>query len=190
MQYPQGFEQLHISHIGFVVDDIPEAVRVWSNVFGAGPFYHFPNPRFEELCFRGEPVDFNLEAAFGHFGGVRVELTKYTFPTPIPELAELLGTNHNAYNHTAFLAEETRAASKRLEEMGYPMFLSGRAGDDNWFWHDARHDLGHCIEIHTKNAMFTGFDSAVDSSATGWDGSEPLRADPPAEFAEQLAKYL
>lgn len=185
-----GFERLKVNHIGYVVDDVEAAVQTWAATYGAGPFYYFPDPRFEELYFKGEPVDFSLSAAIGNFGTFTVELTKYAYPTPIPELAELLGTENNAFNHVAFLAEDTAAASARLEELGYPMFLAGRLGEDRWFWHDARAQLGHCIEIHTDVAPLNSFDALLARMAQGWDGSDPLRTEFPADAAAELQRYL
>lgn len=185
-----GFEQLDVYHIGFVVDDVPSAVRTWTKFYGAGPFFYFSNSKYDELRYLGEPVHFTETSAFGKFGRFAVELQKFTFDTPVPDLQDILGTQHNTLNHAGYLAEDPAKASARLEALGLPMFLYGRNGGNTFYWHDARDELGHFVEIFNDRDIVRRFHSAVDGAAEGWDGTEPLRSQLPSELESELGHMM
>lgn len=183
-----GFERYDVYHMGIVVQDVPQAVNTWAKVYGAGPFYHFSTNY--DLEFRGEQVKFTETSAFGKFGRFVVELQNFTFDTPVPELQEILGTQLNTINHAGFLTEDPAAASARLEATGIPLFLQGSVGDNVFYWHDARKELGHFVEVFLNRDIIRKFHAAVASVAEGWDGTEPLRTSLPAELEVELGPLM
>jgi hypothetical protein len=172
-----SFLQLPLNHIGYTVENLEQAIEGWVKTHGAGPFYVLADMQFDELEFMGEPIEWEHVAAYGNCGAIGVELQTFVFPTPIPELERRLGGPYHL-NHVCYLADDTPAASQRLEKLGYSMFLYGRSGPDRFYWHDAPF-LGHAIELHSDIEAIRGFIRAADRSAHGWNGSEPLRTQLP-----------
>lgn len=176
---PAGFEQLRIDHIGFVVDDLPRAAALWAQTYGAGPFFLFAEMEFEELTYLEQPFAWRHSAAYGRFGALAVELQTFAFPEPMPELEARISPGLNKCNHICYVAADVEEASAKLTTLGYPRFLQGRNGDHHFYWHDARHSLGHCVEISNDSDSTREFRTAMSLVSQDWHGEYPLRAEPP-----------
>lgn len=185
-----GFQRADVYHMGIVVEDVEKAVETWSSIYGAGPFYYFSGAQFDELLFKGQPVTFSETSAYGKFGRFAVELQKFEFEEPMPELAELLGAGSpNRMNHAGFLSDDPAADSARLEALGLPVFMYGRLGDNVFYWHDAREQLGHFVEIFRNRDIIQKFHGAVARVSETWDGQDPLRRVLPEELQAELGVY-
>jgi hypothetical protein len=186
-----SFGQRKLKHVGFWVDDVPRAVKTWTKVYGAGPFFDVSSAA-PQGQFRGEPVRFAEEAAYGKFGAISIVLSKFIFETPVPELQELLRTGRGASQASflSYLATDPAAESARLEALGFPMFFYMGNGPVSTYWHDAWDELGHCIEITSDSSEVRLFQAAVDRAADNWDGTEPLRSQLPQELATNFGHIL
>lgn len=186
-----GFEKTDVYHMGIIVDDVPKAVETWSRIYGAGPFYYFTGAVYDELLFRGRPVTFHEQSAYGKWGRFAVELQRFVFDDPVPELEDLLGVNRpGAINHAGFLADDPAAASARLESLGVPLFLQGRLGENTFYWHDARDQIGHFVEVYNHSEGVRKFHKAVAREASDWDGSDPLRTSLPVDLQEDFGSLM
>lgn len=60
-----------ISHIGFVVDDLEDAMDRFHDFFGIGPWlrYDYEPPRFTDRRYRGEPTAYSMRIALSDVGG-------------------------------------------------------------------------------------------------------------------------
>jgi hypothetical protein len=186
-----SFEQRNLKHIGVWVDDVPKAVDHWTRVYGAGPFFDVSSPA-PDGRFRGEPVRFREEAAYGRLGVVSIVLSRFIFEPAVPELQALLHLDSSHPTRMAFLAyraDDAAADSARLEALGYPMFFSMGNGPISTYWHDSWEALGHCVEVTADVAVSRRFQSAVDRAAEGWDGTRALRSELPAELESHLGRH-
>jgi hypothetical protein len=166
------FERRDVAHVGFVVEDVPTAAERWTMSYGAGPFFAVGGEFAAR--FLGEEIRLRAAGAYGAWGRNAVELVR--FETAVPELQALLGGEANRMHHAAFRAVDPAEASARMEALGFQMFLQTRDGGLSTFWHDARDELGHCIEISSDVDRVRRFQAAVARAAEGWDGTEPLRS--------------
>jgi hypothetical protein len=166
-----------ITHIGYVVTDIDEAVAWAVSTLGAGPFFLIPHLHFDTCTFNGEPAEYDHTSAFGQWGGIIVELTVVHSSRP-SELAEMVGEPAPRVGHVGWLADDLLADSALLEAEGLPVFHTGASGPVSARWHDARGRLGHHIEILGRTPQLEAFYELIRSSSVGWDGSAPLRPGP------------
>ncbi len=185
---PTDFRRLPLNHIGYTVANLEQAVEGWTRTYGAGPFYVLAEMPFDELEFMGEPFEWHHVAAYGNCGPIAVELQTFEFPTPMPELERRLGGPHHL-NHICYLTEDTSAESARLEALGYPMFLSGRMGENRFYWHDVPH-LGYSIELHSLDPAITGFMRCANTASHNWDGNDPMRYEPPPGFTDMTGTLI
>lgn len=163
-----------VTHYCYVVPDIPEAVKFWSEVMGAGPFFLFEDVEFDPLEHPGGPAVFEHSTALGQWGPIAIELEQMDVLTP-ETLATALAPRTPGLNHVSCISPDPDADSERLEALGCPRFLTGKTGDFDLRFHSAPL-LGHAIELYRDNAFVHDFFSALKRSAEGWDGREPLRA--------------
>lgn len=179
--------KLDVSHFGFSVPDVDKAVEQWSSIFGAGPFYLFEAGvtfQLTDLTFRGRPFEFvRHPAAYGCFGGTKVELGAYEVVCDDPELNDVFNPGSGGVNHVAVFADDPLELSEHLGGIGVPRIIEGRAGDRPWLWHDARSALGYCIEIIGDTRAVRDFESAMVLAAADWDGRDRLRRELPVPFA-------
>lgn len=148
---PAIFTRLKVSHFGFGVADVREAVERWSGLYGAGPLFYFELGKtlvIEDLSFKGEPFELSRHpAVYGRCGAGKIELGEYELAEPDPELEAIFNPRPNGLNHVAIFAEDPEKTSAELEAQVFPRVISGRVRQNLWCWHDARDTLGHCVEI-------------------------------------------
>jgi methylmalonyl-CoA/ethylmalonyl-CoA epimerase len=164
-----------VSHYGYAVDDMAQAVRHWSTVLGAGPFVLIENMQFDSITHLGEPCTFQHSAAFGQWGPIAIELMLITDCTP-PSLArQMIPGAMPVLNHVSYLSENPDKESAYLDGLGAPKFLEARFGAVEVKVHDASHLIGCNVEIHLKSDFIEGFFANVKRLSDGWNGQNPLR---------------
>src|SRR5437764_7970686 len=95
---------LSLHHIGVAVEDLDEAVRLWTSLFGAAAEH------------RDLVVDQGVEAAALRVGGSRVELLAPLGPdTPV---GRFLAKRGPGMHHVAFAADDVAAELARLKGEG------------------------------------------------------------------------
>ena len=168
-----------ICHVGYVVEDIEEAVASWVRLTGAGPFLLLDHLRFDSVEHRGRHATFEHSAAFGQYGPIAVELQQIHVSAP-PSLTEAIVPGRPpVINHVAVISATPEEDSAALTAAGHPLFLHARAGEVEVRFHDTKAVLGQAIEIHRRSEFIEGFFADVAALARGWDGSDPLRRMPP-----------
>ena len=152
-----------IHHVGYVVDDIHEAIAQWERVFGAGPFTVLDKVAFDELTVDGQTATVGHSAAFGPCGGQLVELQAYQDVRPEGLRERLLGPRIPGIHHIAIAAPEAERESERLASLGYPVVVRARSGPFQIFWHDTLDALGFLVEVHRSGPDFDAFFAGVRS---------------------------
>jgi hypothetical protein len=182
------FEQLVPYHIGYIVPDVRKAIKIWANVYGAGPFFYIEDFKLDELRCLGQPVTYKETFAYGKFGTTSIELLSFEVEEDIPELRAAFSELHSM--HVGIPTEEPSEASARLEQLGVPVVLEGSSENTRYYLHDGRAEFGHFIEIVSGGVTTRNFQAAVDQMAAGWDGTNPLRPLTPESFDVELARIL
>lgn len=107
--------------LGFVVRDLDEALRHWTQALGVGPFLVLdkgtgrpPNASF----FRGREVRIEMRLAFGFIGDVQLELIEQVNADPSP-YREFLEAGHEGLQHLGYWVHDYDEAVRRVEAAGY-----------------------------------------------------------------------
>lgn len=177
---PNSLIRRPIQHLGFIVDDIPTAVQLWVDVFGAGPFFWLGRHiEFDVVTHRGGPCVFDHSAALGQWGSVMVELVEVHRIEPPSLRAGMLGAaaTGNGVNHVSYIVDDAALESARLEVRDRPAILHARKGPIEITFH-AMPGAGTSLEIHQHGEAIDGLFALVTAAAKDWDGSDPLREQP------------
>lgn len=170
----QGPLDVPLSHVGFCVADLEEAVAFWTTKMHAGPFFMLDDVEFDILEAFGAPAVFDHALAFGQWGDIAVELQQLHRVEP-----EALRTRLDVpMNHVAYVAEDAEAASAKLEADGMPLYMYCAAGEIACRFHSLP-TVAHSVEIHQASTFLADFFSNLRSAAQGWAGEDPLRIGPP-----------
>ena len=152
--------------IAYGVANIEQAALTWSETFGAGPFFVRHHIPVTQVHIDGVPAVFDHSSAYGQWGSVMVELVEVHAPSQLA----VVGLHHLAYFVDSF-----DDATAELANRGWPAALSATAGTTRFSFHDARHELGHFVEIYEPSVGLVDFYAMVAASADGWDGTDPVR---------------
>jgi hypothetical protein len=166
-----------IAHIGYVVENIGDAVAWFVKAVGAGPFFLLENIDFDSTDFQGSQGLFRHSAAFGQWAQVCIELQQLDEIAPAA-LRERLEPGLPAVNHIAYIVDDPDAESSRLESLGMPRYLRAQNDGADVTWHETP-CLGHSLEIHRSSQFVRDFFAGVAAAAGQWDGKKPLRIGPP-----------
>jgi hypothetical protein len=160
--------------LGYVVDDVFAAARRWAEQFGAGPFFILEHIPCTEVLHRGQPGTFDHSSAYGQWGDVMVELFVQHDDEP-SAVREMYAQGEQGLHHMAYFVDDQPAVIAELTAMGYPQAQIGWANNRTRFaFHDARHVLGHYIEIYPPAPGTKAFYEMVRTAAENWDGAEPI----------------
>ena len=103
---------------GYVVDDLDEAIRYWTNVIGVGPFFRADHVPLDFFTHEGRPSAPDLNIALANSGDVQLELIQQLNDAPSPwrnfALAKGSGLHHVSGWTETYEADLTRLAARGL----------------------------------------------------------------------------
>src|SRR5205814_2724602 len=110
--------------IGFVVEDLDEALRYWIEVIGVAPFFVYRDFTLTECSYRGEPIELTISVGYAQAGEVQVELVEQHGDTPSAYLGRASGDSH----HVAIWTPEYDRQVERYRSLGLTELMGGSAG--------------------------------------------------------------
>jgi len=162
------------AQLAYAVDDVRGAAVAWSERTGAGPFFVRDHPPAVALDARGEDAVFCHTSAFGQWGPVQLELVQ-VHPETSASLREVLPPAAGLH-HVAWFADDLAAEQQRLVGLGWPRVMAARTSSGSGYaFHDARHDLGHLIEVYEPTVGLRRLYAHVAAASRNWDGRNPVR---------------
>lgn len=154
--------------IAYAVRDVVDAARRFAESTGAGPFFVNPHIAVSSARIHGLPATFDHSSAYGQWGDVMVELVEEHSP-PIVEPG-------SGIHHLAFLVDDLAKAVESCARLGWPEALwAETAGGLAFAFCDARHDLGHLVELYHPAERLVAFYAMVATASVNWDGTDPVR---------------
>jgi hypothetical protein len=174
MIQPEG----SIMELCHVVRDMDAAVKHWTEVLGAGPFFVFDIPAMPGQKHRGAPSNIDLRIGFGFSGGLLIELLQQTNETP-SVFQEILESKGEGYHHV-LLRVPFDAGQARLEKAGYEIAFSGHMpGGERFAIFDTRAGNGGYIELMDLTEATFGPLIGIHDAHVNWDG----KTDPKRDFS-------
>ena len=164
-----------IFQYAYVVNDLDQAARNWTRLFGAGPFFTARHHRAEGYFrYRGTPTQCDVSYAFAYCGPVQIQLVQQHDDQP-SIFREMFQTGQEGFHHVAILGTDFARDKAHLLEAGLDLAIEMWSGADVVYF-DARPQIGCFAEIHGVSpevlALFAGWKQAHD----GWDGvTDPIR---------------
>lgn len=159
--------------IAYGVRDLAHAAARFSTATGAGPFVMIEHIPLRSARISGEHGEFDHSSAYGQWGPVMVELVE-EHTSPLVDIGTANEPGH--LHHLAFMVTSLDEAATWCEQQGWPELLHAETtGGQVFVFHDARHQLGHLIELYEPSDRLLGFYRSVAAAADGWDGTDPVR---------------
>lgn len=159
--------------VAYIVPDAEQAARQWL-ARGAGPFFRKRYTTEGEVTYRGQPATLDHISLFGQYGTMMLELIQ-----PLGEVHSVYrdhsGDGDHGLHHFARICPDLQAAVAEAEAQGYPKVCPGGTPQTPVAFVDARHELGHMIELCQDAPSLRFLYRLVADAARDWDGSDPIR---------------
>jgi len=170
--------------IGFVVDDIDDAIAHWYEHIGVAPIFVFRKFELAEYFFEGEPYEQVLSVAYGQAGPVQIELIQQHDDSPSLYCGAVSGAMHHVAIWTAHY-DETLAAYRAR---GYEPVQWGNASgaDGQRFSYLGPNTVGPVLEITELSPAKAKMNRRIAALSESFDGHDPIRD--AAELATSVAK--
>jgi hypothetical protein len=167
-----------IRQLGYVVDDIEEAMAHWHGVMGVGPWFYNPKVPIENYTYDGMTYKVHNAVALANSGPIQVELieTRNDAPSMYRDF-KLAG--QRGLQHVAYWTQDYEADLAQMEAQGFRPKMSGMVGANGRFvYFDLENHPGTVIELSEvvgpKGRLF----EMIRNASLGWDGSDPVRPFP------------
>jgi len=134
-----------IFQMAYLPSDFDDALRHWTEVVGAGPFFIMENIRIAEMTYLGQPTDAVISAAWGYWGDMQIELIR-------------------AENDAPSIYTGDYAVKDRLHHVCVAVIYADAGGGP-----------GNVIEYVKLMEGGAELFAMMREAARDWDGSEPLR---------------
>ena len=159
----------------WVVNDIDEGCRRWTETTGAGPFFVTRHHKGEKHVDHGQPFTGDLSYAFGYAGTTQIQLIQVHDDTP-SIYRDMFAAGEEGFHHVAMLVPDPPWEERaRFAAAGYPSVSELWAVADVCYI-DTRKATGCYTELHGDNAQIRAVFQGCKEAADAWDGvTEPIR---------------
>jgi Glyoxalase/Bleomycin resistance protein/Dioxygenase superfamily len=161
------------NQLGFVVDDVDEAVRYWIDVIGVAPFFVYRDFRLAECYHEGDAVDLVISVAYGQAGEIQIELVEQVSDTPSPYVGRAAGDAH----HVAIWTPEYDRDVETFRARGLVDLTWGSASgkSDERFVYFQPAGPGPMMEVVEVLEAKTEMYRKIADAARMYDGTDPVR---------------
>jgi catechol 2,3-dioxygenase-like lactoylglutathione lyase family enzyme len=170
-----------IRQVAFVVRDLDEALRYWTQVLGVGPFFVAREVTPTTYWYRGEEASPpTIHIALGNSGDLQIELIEQLGEEP-SAYRDFLDSGREGMHHmsswvTRAQYDETRA---RLLAGGMVIAQEGDTRESNTrFAYFATDSVPGGLQYEISDVLDSpihGLFEALAKMAKEWDGSDPIR---------------
>jgi catechol 2,3-dioxygenase-like lactoylglutathione lyase family enzyme len=169
--------------MSFVVADIDEALRFWTEVLCAGPFVvleRSADDRF--VTYRGQKSRFQMQLAFCYVGEMQIELISAKSASPTP-WTDFLASGREGLHHLGFWPEDMTIAVNTLENKGFSRVCTIETMDgavSSTYFSGPGH-FGTMVELAPNTPSRAKYFAGIKSLGANWDGKRPVRRYPTRE---------
>lgn len=163
-----------IMQLAFVPRDMEAALRFWTQVMGAGPFFRRSRLRFPSMKFRGQPTDAEFSVLIGYWGDIQIELIEQHNDAP-SAYREFLAAGGEGMHHVCIIIDDIAAARARCLALGMEIAQELEWPGGGALYVDTGGGPGTMVEMITLAPGMGERFARFRAAARDWDGREPLR---------------
>jgi len=161
--------------LGFLVEDIREAMDSFTKHINAGPWFLMERIQIRNVNYRGRVTQINASLAYGNSGHVQVELIQQHDDVP-SVFTEVIRTRGYGLHHQGIAVRDFDAELNRLKDMGHEVAayavndIPSRAA-----FLDTKGKFPTMIEVMETNETVEAMFTAIYHASVGWDGRDSVR---------------
>jgi methylmalonyl-CoA/ethylmalonyl-CoA epimerase len=164
-----------IMQLAYVPADFDGALKYWTEVMGAGPFFALDHVQLQSVKHYGAPVEIDFSMALGYWGDMQIELIRQHNDAP-SIYKTWRDERREGLHHVCILVDDMAQAREVCSAAGAAVAQEGLvAGGGEVIYVDAGGGPGTLVEILKPGPGSRDFFAMMRDAARGWDGSNPLR---------------
>lgn len=162
-----------IRQIGYVVDDLDDALESWV-ALGVAPWFVLRRI-VQKAHYRGEPHEVTISIALANSGELQLELIQQHGETP-SVYTEFLADHGPGFHQLAYWPTDYDATMGAVNDAGWPVvWSSAEEGGVRYAYVEPPAGVATVVEIMEFTEVTEGLAKFVRDAADNWDGSEPIR---------------
>ena len=158
----------------FLVEDIDAAMKYWTDCWGIGPFFIIRHAKWENLRYRGQPVEVDASFAMAQAGPLQIELCAQHNVAPSC-YRDMFQPGQEGFHHLAMVVDNYDVEIARLKDVGFEVAMEGTFGEMQFAYVDTRTVSGFMTEIVSNWGPVGDTHRMVADASIGWDGRDPVR---------------
>src|SRR5690349_11330947 len=136
-----------VTQNGYVVADLEEAMRHWTQILGVGPFFALPNSTFQSHRYKGQESSPEIRIALANSGDLQIELIQQVNAAPSPYV-DFLKDGKPGLHHLSVWSRNYDADVARYDAMGLTRLSEGKLNDGPGFiYYDTGYHDGSVMEV-------------------------------------------
>ena len=166
-----------VRQLAYVVRDLDQALKYWTEVLKAGPFFMFEHCPLDNQRYRGEASDVDVTLALGNSGALQIELIYQHNQAP-SVYKEFLDAGREGVHHFGMMPENYREVCAHYKSLGHEAAFECDIGGAELTYFDTVDTVGHFVELWDNVDVFKDLFTLVEDAAVDWDGKDPIRPGP------------
>ena len=164
-----------VMQLAYVPKDMAAAVRFWTEVMGAGPFFSLPHVAYRSAKYVGQASKVDFSVLLGYWGDMQIELIEQHCDSP-SIYRSWLDEGREGLHHVCLLVDDITKARAAAAAAGLTVaqevFLEGGEA----IYVDTGGGPGTMVEILEPMPGFDDLCAMMKSAHRGWDGQDPVRS--------------
>ena len=163
-----------IMQMGFVVEDLDDAIDYWTKKMNIGPFIKLEGIDLIDQYYKGKPADLDFSGALSYTGSMQIELIKQHCDTP-SIYNEYINNEKGELHHLCCLTTDIENDISILESQGYINIQGGKTQDNGQFAYlDTQKKERPIFELTQLSQGGLSFFNMIEEAAKNWDKKTTL----------------
>ena len=164
-----------VMQIAYVPADFDQALKHWTEVMGAGPFFALNHVQLDDVHYLGAPAPIDFSMVIGYWGDIQIELIRQHNQTPSIYKA-WRDAGHEGVHHVCVLVEDMAHARAVCAKAGAQVLQEGKVpGGGEVIYVNTGGGPGTMVEILKPAPGGHEFFAFMRQAARDWDGTDPVR---------------
>lgn len=163
-----------VMQMAYLPSDFDAALRYWTQVIGAGPFFLLENVTLDDARYQGSPTAAVFSLALGYWGDMQIELIR-------PENDESSVYNgvygvRDRLHHVCLIVDSADEARRMCAATGAKVVFEARVGESGEVLYiDPGAGPGGLVEVLHPAPGTADLFALMREAHRVWDGTEPMR---------------
>lgn len=167
-----------VIQLAFVPYDFDGALQHWIEGMGVGPFYMLDHLPYQDVVYRGNPIEIDCSVALAYWGDLQIELIRQHNVDVMSGYIEPNIARRDGLHHMLVHSDQVDELHAAWLSQGATELMTGRVPDAGSFVYLETGSDGPHVELVHLAPRFQRLFDFMREQARVWDGIDPVRSLP------------